>query len=320
MVEATIPIPAGLPTTFDNTWGAAMIGGFITAVLYGVMLVQIWMFFRRSQGEGPFMRASVRTHLLNTMHLICIIHALYRFMVSNFLNPLALIEKTPWSVMVVFFTAATDVLVQCWFTFRVHRLSKGNWWLTVILGCLTITVLGNSVGVFQLATFPEFAKANWVVYLGLAFTVTTDLIIALALCYYLRRMRSGSFHRTESMITNLMVYAVNTGLLTSLLCIACIVARVTQPNNFIFIGLFFPLSSLYSNALLGSLNARDWFRTGSDALTIPLGSISSGSGRNRTQPIAPIAFRHETDTYKEDPGTGPQLSVQVNTDVVKATL
>lgn len=32
MVEATIPIPAGLPTTFDNTWGAAMIGGFITAV------------------------------------------------------------------------------------------------------------------------------------------------------------------------------------------------------------------------------------------------------------------------------------------------
>lgn len=72
---------------------------------------------------------------------------------------------------------------------------------------------------------------QWVVYLGLALTVATDLIIALALCYYLRKMRSGSFHRyvcrvllnsavvnvlssTESMINNLMVYAVNTGLLT----------------------------------------------------------------------------------------------------------
>ena len=47
------------------------------------------------------------------------------------------------------------------------------------------------------------------------------------------------------------------------------------------------------NAFLGSLNARDWFRKRSDALTIPLGSISTGSGRNHRTP--PIAFRNESD-------------------------
>lgn len=37
--------------------------------------------------------------VLNTMHIICILHSLYIFVVTNFLNPLVLIEKAPWSVL-----------------------------------------------------------------------------------------------------------------------------------------------------------------------------------------------------------------------------
>lgn len=31
-MSTTITIPAGLPTKYDNTWGASLIGGFVTAV------------------------------------------------------------------------------------------------------------------------------------------------------------------------------------------------------------------------------------------------------------------------------------------------
>ena len=86
------------------------------------------------------------------------------------------------------------------------------------------------------------AMFQWLVFLNLGLTVFTDLIIALALCYYLRRMRSTIrrcvpysviavssivdllISRTSSMINGLMVYAVNTGLLTSLVCVGCLIA------------------------------------------------------------------------------------------------
>lgn len=129
-----------------------------------------------------------------------------------------------------------------------------------------------------------------------------------------------AFHyRTYSILNWLMVYAVNTELLTSLLCIVCVVAvcvstatlaahplihvtltqRITEPENFVFIGsksrtsppqiytldftnivVFFPLSSLYTNALLGSLNARDWFRNNKDPVSIPLGPLGSSTGHS----------------------------------------
>lgn len=104
--------------------------------------------------------------------------------------------------------------------------------------------------------------------------------------------------------------------------------------------MFTPLSNLYSNALLGSLNARDWFREheGSSGLvTIPLTQTSNTSSVRTTS--APS--RHSLlDTVGESSCTGiavseslsqeqligmgrkrPQpLSVQVQTDVEKVTL
>lgn len=53
-----------------------------------------------------------------------------------------------------------------------------------------------------------------------------------------------------------MLYGINTGALTSLCEVACLIAYVTMPNNLIFIAIFFVLPKLLLNALLATLNAR----------------------------------------------------------------
>ena len=48
---------------------------------------------------------------------------------------------------------------------------------------------------------------------SLSVGVATDFLIALALCYFLRKLRSG-FKKSDSLVNMLCVYAINTGLAT----------------------------------------------------------------------------------------------------------
>jgi len=57
-----------------------------------------------------------------------------------------------------------------------------------------------------------------------------------------------------------MVYTVQTGLLTSVASLGCVIAYAISPNTYIFLAIYFPLSKLYINALLATLNARDTVR------------------------------------------------------------
>ena len=51
--------------------------------------------------------------------------------------------------------------------------------------------------------------ATWSLSAGVA----TDLAIALALCYFLRKLRTG-FKKSDSLVNMLCIYAINTGILT----------------------------------------------------------------------------------------------------------
>ncbi|KIP01956.1 hypothetical protein PHLGIDRAFT_319266 [Phlebiopsis gigantea 11061_1 CR5-6] len=57
-----------------------------------------------------------------------------------------------------------------------------------------------------------------------------------------------------------MTYAINTSLLTSVFAVATFITCLAMPDNFIFLALIFPLSELYSNSLLASLNMRGRLR------------------------------------------------------------
>ncbi|KAL0954048.1 hypothetical protein HGRIS_005200 [Hohenbuehelia grisea] len=87
-----------------------------------------------------------------------------------------------------------------------------------------------------------------------------DVGIAASMCFLLHRSRSG-LKATDNIVTTLMVYTVNTGLLTSIWAIADIICFVAMPLNFVNIGINFVVGKLYANSLMASLNSRQTLRS-----------------------------------------------------------
>jgi len=105
-----------------------------------------------------------------------------------------------------------------------------------------------------------------------------DVLIAVVLCSMLQKSRTG-FQESDTMINKLIIFTMNTGLLTSLCAVASFISILAAPNTFIYIAFFFNIGRFYSNTLMATLNARRGVRsTGSDdAMTVSLQRFKQGS-------------------------------------------
>ncbi|KAJ7723669.1 hypothetical protein B0H16DRAFT_1737112 [Mycena metata] len=279
MAGTTLP-PPGLLPKFDNTLGALLVGGLAATALWGVTCVQTYTFFM----GGSTDRASQKTlvallWVLDTFDTVLNCHILYFYLVTNYLNPEAIIFPV-WSIIVhVAATALSNFIVRSAFARRVYRLSNGNIpgtvWL-VVLSTLDLTCgIIITAKAFTMKTFFQLISLSSLMYLNFAAGTAADLSVALALCYLLRGSRTG-FERTDSLIRMLMKYAVNTGLIVAFDAAAGMLSFVFMPTNFIFLGFYLLLSKLYLNSYLAILNAGPKLRERlGDPKTIHLSRIQS---------------------------------------------
>jgi len=110
-----------------------------------------------------------------------------------------------------------------------------------------------------LKTWSRYSSLIPVTCIGMGSAVVADLLIASSMCWFLYHRRTG-FAKTDSMITTLMTYSINSGLLTSLFAIAVLISFVLAPTSMIWQIFFWPLGKFYANSLLAMLNSRDRVR------------------------------------------------------------
>ncbi|KLO19733.1 hypothetical protein SCHPADRAFT_898677 [Schizopora paradoxa] len=87
-----------------------------------------------------------------------------------------------------------------------------------------------------------------------------DLSIAAALCYHLAKSRGTHYIRTNSLVTSLMQYTIQTGLFAAFWSAGSILTFGIRPQTELPLIFYLPLSKVYVNALLASLNARESLR------------------------------------------------------------
>ncbi|KAG6819430.1 hypothetical protein H0H93_011957 [Arthromyces matolae] len=88
-----------------------------------------------------------------------------------------------------------------------------------------------------------------------ALSTAADILIAGSLCYMLHRARTG-FKKSDSMINKLMLFVVNTGVLTSMCAVASLVCLIASPLTLAYATFYFCIGRLYTNSFLATLNAR----------------------------------------------------------------
>ncbi|EIN09145.1 hypothetical protein PUNSTDRAFT_102696 [Punctularia strigosozonata HHB-11173 SS5] len=89
----------------------------------------------------------------------------------------------------------------------------------------------------------------------------SDILIAVSLCTILYRTKRSSLRNTRALINRLMLFVLNTGILTSMCAIATLVTSMAHhPETDVRLGLYHIMGRLYINSLLATLNARDQIR------------------------------------------------------------
>ncbi|KAJ7627936.1 hypothetical protein DFH06DRAFT_1226740 [Mycena polygramma] len=248
----------------DNTMGSMLIGVIVSAVLYGISLLQCLFYFTRYGRDPLYLRALVAaTIFLDTMHLCFVIHTVYHYLISHYYQNETL-QVMIWSVSLEALpTGVTAGLVQCFYAHRIWRMSHHNWVLTgfILVLVLATAACGTAWVVLALeaGTYEHLLRISPLTISINALSTGADVTITTTLCFMLHQTRPASLE-TETMVNRLILFTINTGLLTSLCAVASLISLIISPKTLIYASFYFCIGRLYSNALLASLNARSVIR------------------------------------------------------------
>ncbi|KAI0324067.1 hypothetical protein GY45DRAFT_1216099, partial [Cubamyces sp. BRFM 1775] len=96
----------------------------------------------------------------------------------------------------------------------------------------------------------------WLLYLTLSLTFCSDFLIATSMCVLLAKQRYGVFKQMDHTVRILIMYSINTGALTTLCTLICLITYAVSPHTFIYIVFYFLLPKLLLNSVLATFNAR----------------------------------------------------------------
>ncbi|KAI6158203.1 hypothetical protein BKA82DRAFT_2176431 [Pisolithus tinctorius] len=263
----------GIPDGF----GSALIGGLISAMLYGITTLQTYVYYMHYAEDAPttkFLVAAI--WILDTIHISFICHMLYYYLITNYGVPTSL-ERIVWSFPVRKPKLQRCTDLQCFHHLGVassectRGLHSSMWLVTAPIILLILVHFGfaleTAILMFinqQFSILTQF----YAVAPALAIVALVEVLITVSLCvlFYDGGSRSG-FPRSKRLFHTLTIYAINRCCLTLLVTVAELAVNLDQLNNWT-IGLDFIIGKLYANSLLASLNSREHLRS-KDEGTLP---------------------------------------------------
>ncbi|KAF8903691.1 hypothetical protein CPB84DRAFT_1961064 [Gymnopilus junonius] len=255
----------------NTTLGAAFVGHTVATALFGITSLQTFIFFKGNTKDRKWFKDLILLlWIIDFLHQIFMTHGVYDYLILNFGNAQAFSRPT-WSLLSqVLTTCLSDLIVRSVFARRVWLLSghKRILLFLIVTASVFVFAMGVAFAVRALITmsFLTLIQESWLLYGALGGSVVADGLITASLCKLLSQQRTG-FKSTDSLITTLMLYSINTGLLTSVCATACFVTFAIWPHQFVFMGIYFALGKLYINSLLAVLNTRESLRRRNSGMT-----------------------------------------------------
>ncbi|KAJ8693434.1 hypothetical protein PTI98_008430 [Pleurotus ostreatus] len=284
--NSPIPVPGAAILAFDNTLGALFIGSSLATILYGILCLQIFIYITsyRTRQDSQWTRLSISfilcaesnsyssAHIHHRNFLVAAGHddsndvqvlgvGLYESVCSGFRR-----RRQRFTFAQLIAGSCGILLTQLFFSWRVWMISRRSFRvpLRVIISTLTVILALFSFGYYIDLAVKGFNRVNTPDF-TLAYTLAAssrvlfDIAITFAMTITLYRSRSG-VKQMDHVITLVIIFIVNTNLLTTLLSISELVTFFAFPESTIYGGLGFLTPKLYCNALLASLNSRQFIR------------------------------------------------------------
>ncbi|KAF8194404.1 hypothetical protein K438DRAFT_1934601 [Mycena galopus ATCC 62051] len=267
---------------------AYQIGVLISYVLLGVTTIQVYIYYIRFPEDTFKVKALVAfVYLCEVGHAICLGDTLYILTISDYAHPRPerICGGVPKSFPVAtFLSGIIGGSVQGFFAFRVYRLSKkllvpiSCWVMSALRVVMATVICVTLLRATSLVTYE--VQWKWALTTLWSVSIVHDLTVTATLVAILMGERDNAYKRTAALVDRLILYTIETGMLTSMSSIAALACFVAMPANFIWTTLFalnarvltVIVPKVMSNSLLASLNSRTTLRA-MEQVTLPLSFI-----------------------------------------------
>ncbi|KAH9896099.1 hypothetical protein C8Q73DRAFT_789882 [Cubamyces lactineus] len=332
--DPRVDLNFGLPQlpSLNDTLGAILLGAIFGFMLYGLMLHQTYRYYRMYPNDGVVLKGLILIIvIMETFHTAMWILVCYEYLVISYFNPLNLITIHWYIRLTIPITAFTGMfnsmpeesIVVSIPDFAAEVTDEASH-LDILVGpqyrllvAVAVVVMFVSLGwdlvatvkAFRSDTLLQFEHFSWIVSVAYGLAVLCDIITASALIFVLRRSRTG-VKRTDSVVDILVLYTINTGLLTTVVGLLVFVFALVRPGNLIYAGISIPGVKLYSNSVLAMLNSR---RSLSARMNHDFGGDSEAGGASRPTTPRPRTVL-ETWNVRQVP-----ISLPVTIDITAST-
>ncbi|KAF8260236.1 hypothetical protein EI94DRAFT_1833967 [Lactarius quietus] len=265
-----------------NSLGAAFIGLIFSTTLYGVAILQTWVYFWNygSRDHKALKCFIVAITIMDTALAVLRAYLLYWYLILNFGNVESL-DFISWALSAQLAIAIIVVAsVQIFYARQVHLVTH-NLFCPVIIGAFA--AVGLSFGFvtvakqFTLKQFSKFDAMIWDPCVGIA-----AIVFIGAICWSL-----STTTETDSKILVVSSYTVSSGLLTSILSVAALISFAVSPSSMIYLAFLWVMGDCAVNSMLVLLNSRDYVR--------PTSAVQSKNPR--THNLTSIRFEQQGDEH-----------------------
>ncbi|KAJ7480821.1 hypothetical protein FB451DRAFT_1238522 [Mycena latifolia] len=282
-----------VPTyTLDGTLAPLEIGGMVGTFLFGLLTLQTFNYYRQFPQDSRLLKLTIAsTWLLELGHTICSLQAIFWITVTTHdRTPRAIVAEPPQSLYITLvFSGGIHLLFQLFFGNRIRVLSGR---LHVFLLCIAFGTLRFIIDVTIMtliwidnAGFLILnSKIRWEMITASTLGPVADCVIAFSMCYYLWQLRGFGFevHRTRTIVDTLIIWTVETTLVTSLAGILQLIFFITR-KDLSFAAVYLIQPKLFSNSMLAALHGRAHFRSTEESQQNAVSGLLFSPARTRNR-------------------------------------
>jgi len=224
------------------------------------MAAQALTYYQRYKADrGWFRYLVLYLVIMETVNWICDIGVIYEPLIIRYATPEALLISPVMLRTDAVLTVLVSTPIQLFIAWRV-RVVTNSFFLPSIITILATVSLGGGLATTAVDTlhpqFADFQEFHLEVIIWLVASAACDVFLTASLVYSLWS-RKTNIVSTDSYLNKIIRLSVQTGSITSAAALLDMILYITTNNTSNFV-LDFPLSKLYTNALISTLNARPW--------------------------------------------------------------
>lgn len=246
-----------MPSPIVEIYAPLMVGAFVTSVLYGVTVMQMYIYYQTSQRDPRWMRLFVFYLLLaETTNTILDVGIVFEPLILRYGSEIPLIRSPLFLRADGVMTVLISTPVQMFMAWRIKIITQSRI-PALVIAVFSFTAMAGgvwtTVSVSLQPDYQQFADFRAAPITWLVFSAVTDILVSCFLVYSLSRKRNDF---SNDIISRLIRYNVQTGTITSVAALADAIVFITNSSATVFFSWDLCIAKLYSLSLLSSLNAR----------------------------------------------------------------